>query len=140
MARASAPAGATPVCRFYVTPKYGDSHFYSADPAECAATATQFKDAWVEESPSLFHIQTPNKATGACPADTQPVYRFLNNANKLHHRYTAEVDVRNCMLYGSNPADPNTAVDLNCTANAGEWIQEGYGAPPDAPVMCAPKN
>ena len=27
-----APAGASPVCRFYVLPAVGDSHFYSADP------------------------------------------------------------------------------------------------------------
>src|SRR5437773_12057822 len=31
----SAPAGASPVCRFYVQPAFGDSHFYSADRQEC---------------------------------------------------------------------------------------------------------
>ena len=29
--------GTSPVCRFYRAPGFGDSHFYSADPAECAA-------------------------------------------------------------------------------------------------------
>jgi lysyl endopeptidase len=137
---AVAPAGASPVCRFYVIPQYGDSHFYSADPNECAQTAAKFGNAWVEESPNVFSIEIPNKADGSCPANTHPIYRFLNNANKLHHRYTAEVDVRNCLVYGSQPSDPNVAIDLNCTANAGDWIQEGYGTPPDAPVMCSPDN
>ena len=37
-AEGAAPAGTTPVCRFYGRPEYGlDSHFYSASPAECAA-------------------------------------------------------------------------------------------------------
>ena len=129
-----------PVCRFYVTPYYGNSHFYSADPNECAQTAAKFGDAWIEESPKLFYIQNPDTSNGACPANTRPVYRFLNKANQLHHRYTAEVDVRNCLIYGSEPSDPDIAVDLNCTAHAGDWIQEGYGTPPDAPVMCAPNN
>ena len=137
---AAAPANAMPVCRFYVAQQYGNSHFYSADPAECARTAVQFRDTWIEESPNLFYIQIPNTANGSCPANTHPIYRFLNNANKLHHRYTAEVDVRNCLFYGSQPSDPNVVVDLNCTANAGDWIQEGYGTPPDAPVMCSPNN
>jgi len=134
---ALAPAGAQPVCRFYVLPAFGDSHFYSADPTECARTAADFKDAWVQESSAVFYIQLPDAATGACPANTQPVYRFVNAATPLHHRYTPEVDVRNCLAFGMNSETQVT--DLNCTvAAAGEWIQEGYGAPPDAPVMCSP--
>jgi hypothetical protein len=134
---AVAPASAHPVCRFYLLPQYGDSHFYSADPAECAATAAKFAGSWVEESPALFYIEVPDPATGACPANTRPVYRFLNRANQIHHRYTAEVDVRNCMYYGSNPTPDK---DLDCSAYVGSWIQEGYGVPPNAPVMCAPAS
>jgi len=116
-----APADATPVCRFYVLPQVGDSHFYSADPAECGATAIKFAGAWLEESPALFYIQLPNKMTGACPANTRPVFRFLNNANGLHHRYTAEVEVRDSII------------------SDGGWTQEGYGnSPPAIPVMCSP--
>ena len=115
-----APAGTSPVCRFYVLPQAGDSHFYSADPAECAATATRFAGTWQQESPALFYIQVPNHATGACPAGTRPVYRFLKNSNGLHHRYTAEVDVR------------------NSTVTDGGWTQEGYGALPSTAVMCTP--
>lgn len=130
-----APAGAQPVCRFYLLPQYGDSHFYSADPADCAATAAKFAGSWVEESAALFYIQLPDRTTGACPANTRPVFRFMNRSNQIHHRYTAEVDVRNCMYYGFNPASDK---DVDCSAYVGPWVEEGYGAAPDAPVMCSP--
>ena len=115
-----APSGVTPVCRFYVLPQAGDSHFYSADPAECAATATKFAGVWVEESPALFYIQLPNKTNGVCPANTRAIYRFLNNGNGLHHRYTMEVDVRDSIIQD------------------GGWTLEGYGNPPAQTVMCSP--
>ena len=119
---AVAPAGTQPVCRFYVLPQAGDSHFYSADPAECAATAAKFTGIWEEESAALFYIQVPSPTTGACAANTRPVFRFLNNANGLHHRYTAEVDVRDSII------------------SDGGWTQEGYGAPPAASIMCSPTS
>lgn len=116
-----APAGVTPVCRFYVLPQVGDSHFYSADPGECGATAIKFAGVWLEESAALFYIQLPNPLSGACPANTRPVFRFVNNANGLHHRYTAEVGVRDSII------------------SDGGWTQEGYGnSPPAIPVMCSP--
>jgi lysyl endopeptidase len=115
-----APPGASPVCRFYVLPQAGDSHFYSADPTECTATARKFAGTWVEESPALFYIQLPDPATGACPPNTRAVFRFLNNVNGLHHRYTAEVDVRDSIIQDRG------------------WTQEGYGNPPSQTVMCSP--
>jgi hypothetical protein len=118
----TAPASAQPVCRFYVAPAYGDSHFYSASPAECAATAQKFAAQWVYESPTVFYILLPDTTTGACPSGSRGIFRFLNDANGLHHRYTPEVDVRDSII-----AD-------------GGWTQEGYGTPPDAPVMCTPTN
>ena len=39
-----ATAGASPVCRFYIPPAQGDSHFYSASPTECAQTAEHVPD------------------------------------------------------------------------------------------------
>ena len=119
---ATAPAGASPVCRFYVQPSFGDSHFYSADPAECAATQTRFSTQWVYESPAVFYIALPDKTTGACASNSHAVFRFLNNANGLHHRYTAEVDLRNTLL------------------DVGGWTQEGYGGPPAQVVMCTPNT
>jgi len=128
-----APSGAQPVCRFYLLPQFGDSHFYSADPAECAATAAKFAGSWVEESPALFYVQVPN-AAGSCPANTRPVYRFVNQANEIHHRYTGEIDARNCMYYGFNSLSDK---DIDCTEFKGSWLEEGNGTPPNAPVMCA---
>src|SRR4051794_27728188 len=32
-----APLTASPVCRFYIPPEHGDSHFFSASADECAA-------------------------------------------------------------------------------------------------------
>jgi len=119
---AVAPAGAQPVCRYYVSPAFGDSHFYSASPAECAEVGRQFAAQWVFESSTVFYILLPNPATGACPAGSRGVYRFMNNANGLHHRYTAEVDVRDSII------------------KDGGWTQEGYGTPPNAPVMCTPTS
>jgi hypothetical protein len=133
-----APAGVSPVCRFYLLPQFGDSHFYSADPAECARTAAKFAGAWVEESPALFYIPLPDKTTFACPANTRPVYRFLNQNNQIHHRYTAEVDARNCMYYGSNPASDK---DVDCTQfTTTTWTEEGNGVPPNLPIMCSPTS
>jgi hypothetical protein len=132
-----APAGVSPVCRFYLLPQFGDSHFYSADPAECAATAAKFAGSWVYESPALFYIELPDRITGACPANTRPVYRFMNEINQVHHRYTAETDVRNCMYYGTNPSSDK---DVDCASFAGIWREEGYGTPPNAPVMCSPMS
>ena len=117
---AFAPAGAQPVCRYNLAPAVGDSHFYSASPAECAEVGRQFAAQWVFESATVFYILLPNPTTGACPAGSRGVYRFMNNANGLHHRYTAEVDVRDSII------------------KDGGWTQEGYGTPPNAPVMCTP--
>jgi lysyl endopeptidase len=119
---AAAPVAVSPVCRFYVLPLAGDSHFYSADPNECTQTATKFAGTWVEEIAALFYIQLPNQQTGACPANTRPIFRFLNNVNGLHHRFTAEVDVRDSIT------------------DDGGWTQEGYGNPPAQTVMCSPTS
>jgi hypothetical protein len=115
-----APADASPVCRFYVLPQVGDSHFYSADPNECATVRSKFSGQWAFESAAVFYAVLPNKSNGACPAKTHAVYRFLNNDNGLHHRYTAEVDVR------------DDIIRLNA------WTQEGYGDPPVQAALCSP--
>ena len=110
--------GTSPVCRFYRAPTYGDSHFYSASPQECAETAAAHPVDWVYESSSVFYVQLPDTATGACPADTRPVYRFFHAAT-TNHRYTVEIVVRNEL------------------AQTPGWTAEGYGPGPYYPVMCA---
>jgi hypothetical protein len=117
---AQAPAGATPVCRFYSLPGIpggGDSHFYSGDPQECADTLAKFGKDWVYESPNVFYTVLPDRDTGACPTGFSPVYRFLHTARN-NHRYTTEEGVREVLALTPG------------------WIAEGYGPP--AVIMCAP--
>jgi hypothetical protein len=117
-AYATQVAGTSPVCRFYRAPAFGDSHFYSASPAECAATAAQHPVDWIYESPAVFYIFLPDTASGNCPTGTRPLWRFFNQKT-TNHRYTSEVKIRDDMR-----ADPTT------------WVPEGYG--PDAVIMCSP--
>jgi lysyl endopeptidase len=119
LAYAQPTAGMNPVCRFYRSPEVGDSHFYSADPAECTRVQAQFAGSWIYESPSVFYIALPNAATSACPANFQPVWRFFNTRT-TNHRYTPDVTIRDTLR-----SDPT-------------WLAEGYG--PDAVIMCAPTS
>lgn len=112
-----APAsGTNPVCRFYLPPASGDSHFYSASPAECAEVKAKFPQ-FTYEAPDVFYIALPDATTGACPAGTKPVYRLWNNRADSNHRYTADPAVKAQMI-------------------AKGYVAEGYG--PDATIMCAP--
>ena len=112
--------GTNPVCRFYRTPGFGDSHFYSASLSECQAVIDHPKTypGWTYESGDVFYIALPDPATGACASGTQPVWRFFNQRT-TNHRYTTDHTVRDGMR-----ADPAT------------WVPEGYG--PDSVIMCAP--
>ena len=120
LAYASQVAGTSPVCRFYRAPAYGDSHFYSASPAECAQTAAAHPVDWVYESPNVFYIPLPDPTTGVCPAGTKPIWRFFNQLT-TNHRYTPDVATRDDM--NSQPA---------------VWVAEGYGPGPYYPIMCTP--
>lgn len=111
-------AGTSPVCRFYRAPAYGDSHFYSASPQECAQTAAAHPVDWIYESPSVFYVQLPDTTTGACPAGTVAVYRFFNGTT-INHRYTIEKVIRDQL------------------AISPRWTPEGYGTGPYYPIMCA---
>jgi uncharacterized protein (DUF1800 family) len=112
----SATAGASPVCRFYLPPANGDSHFYSASPAECSDVKTKFP-SFVYESPNVMYIGLPDAATGACPAGFSQVYRLWNKRADSNHRYTTEKATRDAMLVKG-------------------YVPEGYG--PDGVAMCAP--
>jgi hypothetical protein len=120
LAYATQLAGTNPVCRFYRAPAYGDSHFYSASPAECASTAAAHPVDWIYESSAVFYIPLPNTATGICATGTLPVWRFFNQLT-TNHRYTTDVATRNDM--NSQPL---------------VWIAEGYGPGPYYPIMCTP--
>jgi outer membrane protein assembly factor BamB len=110
-------SGANPVCRFYLPPAYGDSHFYSASPAECAAVQARYP-FFAFESPAVFYILLPDQITGACPAGTLPVYRVWDKRADTNHRYIISRATRDQMV-------------------AAGWFAEGYGN--DAVIMCAPE-
>jgi hypothetical protein len=110
-----APAGSSPVCRFFST-AFGtrSSHFYTPDPAEC--TTVKANPNWQFEA-EVFALPLPN-ATGVCAAG-MPVYRLYNNGQDgaPNHRYTTSLATRANML------------------NSG-WISEGYGN--FGVIMCSP--
>jgi len=112
-------SGLSPVCRFYLPPAFGDSHFYSASPAECSEVRAKFPD-FILESAAVLHIALPDTVTGVCAPGSIPVYRVWNNrAGDSNHRYTTDPSIRNMMV-----------------AEGG--VAEGYG--PDQVIMCAPQQ
>jgi hypothetical protein len=114
--------GLNPVCRFYIPPQHGDSHFFSASPAECADVWARIGfdpnySGYIQETPAAFYIDPPNMATGACPPGTTVVYRLWNARFDSNHRYTT---------------DPRVKADMIAIG----YIAEGYG--PDTVAMCSP--
>jgi len=105
------------VCRYYLPPTFGDSHFYSASPVECAEVRAKFP-SFVFEGAAVLHIALPDTATGVCATGSLPVYRVWNNRADSNHRYTTDPAIRDMMV-----------------AQGG--IAEGYG--PDRVIMCAPQ-
>ena len=114
---ADAVAGASPVCRFYLPPVYGNSHFFSASPAECAYVQAAMPAAELE-SANAFYVDTPDATSGACPSGTVAVYRLWNGRADLDHRYTISATIKAAMI-------------------AQGYIAEGYG--PNQVTMCVPQ-
>jgi hypothetical protein len=112
-AYAAAQTGTSNVCRFYIPPGLGDSHFFGRGTAECDATGAAHP-TFVLEEPNFMHVYLPN--AGACPAGTTPVYRAFSNRPDANHRYMTDRSVRDQMV-------------------AHGWLAEGDG--PDLVVMCA---
>jgi streptogramin lyase len=89
--------GRTRCAASILPPATGDSHFYSADPAECDRVRAG-NPTFADEG-TRFHIALPDSATGACPAGTSPVYRFWNHRpGDTNHRYTTSLQVARQML------------------------------------------
>lgn len=117
----AATGGANPVCRFYIPPEHGDSHFFSASLAECADVLGRIGtdpnySGYRYESPSAFYAALPDAATGACPANMVPVFRLWNQRADSNHRYTADPGIKAAM-------------------QAKNYLAEGYG--PDAASLCS---
>jgi hypothetical protein len=106
--------GTSPVCRYYLPPAFGDSHFFGRGTAECDATGMAHP-AFVLEDPQYMQMVLPT--AGACPAGTTPIYRVFSNRPDANHRYMTDRAVRDGMV-------------------AKGWLAEGDG--PDLVVMCAP--
>lgn len=113
-AYATAQAGTSPICRYYIPPELGDSHFFGRGTAECDATGAAHP-TFVLEDPAFMHMLLP--AAGTCPASSTPVYRVFSNRPDANHRYMTDSALRDEM------------------ATKG-WLPEGDG--PDLVVMCAP--
>ena len=109
--------GYRPVCRFYIPPALGDSHFISASAVECEAVRIRFPQ-YVSEGPTYMGVALPDPGTGTCAPGQIAVYRVWNARRDSNHRYTTQVAIRDAMV-----------------ARGG--IAEGYG--PDAVAMCAPQ-
>lgn len=107
-------AGTSPVCRFYIPPTDGDSHFYGRGTDECVATGAAHP-TFVNEDPEFFKMVLP--AAGVCPAGTRNVYRTFSNRPDANHRYLVDRTIRDAMT-------------------AKNWLAEGDG--PDLVVMCSP--
>lgn len=113
-AHATVQAGTSPVCRIYIVPALGDSHFYGRDAAECAATLAAHPSLVLEASPFMA-LTVP--VAGVCPAGTVAVFRLFNNRADANHRYTTNALTRMAMEVAG-------------------WIAEGDGA--DRIAYCAP--
>ena len=105
----------SPVCRFYLPPPEGDSHFLTGFSDECAAVQSKFPN-FVLETSAAFYATLP-ASTGECPAiagsidgniPLRPVFRLWNGRADANHRYTTRQDLRQAMMDQG-------------------WIPEGYG-------------
>lgn len=123
--RTASMATGDAVCRYYGRPETGNnSHFLSASREECDAVGVKFATSWQFETAEAFRAFLPDLLTGACPADTIPVYRGFNNLPNPNHRYSlSKALIQSMSTYlGNDRRVP--------------WIAEGYG--PDQVAMCVP--
>ena len=110
----AAGPGTSPVCRYYIPPGKGNSHFYGRGTVECNNTGLN-NPSFINEDPQFFHVVLP--VGGVCPAGTQVVYRVFSNRPDANHRYMIVRSLRDQMV-------------------ALGWLAEGDGS--DLVVMCVP--
>lgn len=108
--------GATAVCRYYLPPAFGDSHFFSASQEECRQVASRFP-AFVLEDAEAMYVRAADATTGECPPDSAPVYRVWNARASTDHRYPSSRQARDALV-------------------AAGWTSEGAGS--SGVAWCAP--
>ena len=114
-AHATTQAGTSAICRYYLPPAFGDSHFFGRGTGECAATGAQHPQ-FVLEDASYLHVILPT--AGTCPSGTNAVYRVFSNRADANHRYMDDRALRDQMV-------------------ARGWLAEGDGD--DRVVWCQPQ-
>jgi hypothetical protein len=107
--------GTSPVCRYYIPPPFGDSHFFGRGRIECDATGRAHPEFVLEDAAFMYLFMPLDD--GSCPYGARPVYRAFDRRADANHRYMADRNVRAQMV-------------------AAGWLAEGDGN--DLVVMCAP--
>jgi hypothetical protein len=110
----TAQASTTNICRIYIIPLRGDSHFFGRGQQECASTMAAHPDFVLEDS-AFMAMFLP--AAGNCPQGTVSVFRVFSNRPDANHRYMTDAAIRTLMVGRG-------------------WLAEGDG--PNLVVMCAP--
>ncbi len=102
------PAGSSavntvPVCRFYGLPEAGpDSHFISANAAECASLESAGGAKWVLESREVFRVELPDPVTGECAVGRSArVFRLWNGRADSNHHFTTSKALRDRFVAAS---------------------------------------
>ena len=109
----TAESGTSAVCRYYMPPEFGNSHFFGRGTVECDATGKK-NPGFVLEDPKFMYVYLPTN--GTCATGQVPIYRVFDNRADANHRYMTSSNVRSAMVSSG-------------------WVAEGDG--PDLVVMCA---
>ena len=110
----AAQTATTNICRIYIIPLRGDSHFFGRGQQECNSTMAAHPDFVLEDS-AFMAMYLP--AAGTCPQGTVNVFRVFSNRPDANHRYMTDAAIRTLMVGRG-------------------WLAEGDG--PNLVVMCAP--
>jgi len=108
------PEGLLPVCRLFLPPPQGPSHFFSASLDECALALRNIPGL-ILETDQAFLAFLPDTATGTCAQYASPVYRLWNPKEAMSHRFTPSKAARDAMVERG-------------------WVSEGWGQ--DGVAMC----
>ena len=115
----------SPVCRFYIPPEHGDSHFLSASSAECAAVLAQdrrrseLQQLYRGNGRGVLHCAARRRFRQLSGRERVPCIDLWNHRADSNHRYTADAATREAMI-------------------ARGYVAEGYGALGVA--MCATRR